>query len=126
MKMRLFILTLCSMLIGTVQAATDTRTTETKLAESLMAIKNNHLDLAMNEVDSLLRVNPNYKLAQLVKGDLLMAKAGAITSFGSAPHGSGDKIQDLRDEARVRIQRAQAQPQTQHAPRYLWKLNAQQ
>jgi murein L,D-transpeptidase YafK len=80
----------------------------------------------MNEVDSLLRVNPNYKLAQLVKGDLLMAKAGAISNFGSASHASGDKIQDLRDEARVRLQRAQSQPQTQHAPRYLWQLNAEQ
>lgn len=124
--MRLFTLALCSLLIGTAHAAPDSRATEIKLAKSLMAIKNNRLDIAMNEVDSLLRVNPNYKLAQLVKGDLLMAKAGAITSFGSAAHASGDKIQDLRDEARVRIQRAQAQPQTLHAPQYLWQLNAQQ
>lgn len=124
--MRLFTLALCSLLIGTAHAAPDSRATEIMLAKSLMAIKNNRLDIAMNEVDSLLRVNPNYKLAQLVKGDLLMAKAGAITSFGSAAHASGDKIQDLRDEARVRIQRAQAQPQTLHAPQYLWQLNAQQ
>lgn len=123
---RLFTLALCSLLIGTAHAAADSRATEIKLAKSLMAIKNNRLDIAMNEVDSLLRVNPNYKLAQLVKGDLLMAKAGAITSFGSAAHASGDKIQDLRDEARVRIQRAQAQPQTLHTPQYLWQLNAQQ
>ncbi|MDO8351749.1 MAG: L,D-transpeptidase [Gallionella sp.] len=126
--MRLFTLTalLCSLIVGTAQAAPDSRTTEVKLAKSLLAIKNNRLDIAMNEVDSLLRVQPNYKLAQLVKGDLLMAKAGAITSFGNAPHASGDKIQDLRDEARVRVQRAQAQPQTQRAPSYLWQLNAQQ
>lgn len=126
--MRLFTLTilLFSSLIGTAHAETDSRATELKLAKSLLAIQNNRLDLAMNGVDSLLRVNPNYKLAQLVKGDLLMAKAGAISSFGSAAHASGDKIQDLRDEARVRIQRAQAQPQTQHTPSYLWKLNAQQ
>ncbi len=108
------------------QAASDSRATEVKLAKSLMDIKNNRLDLAMNEVDSLLRVNPNYKLAQLVKGDLLMAKAGAITNMGSAAKASGDKIEDLRDEARVRLQRAQAQPQTQHAPQYLWQLNAEQ
>ncbi|MFA6061162.1 MAG: L,D-transpeptidase family protein [Gallionella sp.] len=126
MKIRLFTLTLCSLLIGTAKAETDARTPEVKLAKSLMAIKNNRLDIAMNEVDSLLRVNPNYKLAQLVKGDLLMAKAGAITSFGSAPHASGDKIQDLRDEARVRIQRTQALPKPEQAPRYLWQLNAQQ
>jgi murein L,D-transpeptidase YafK len=126
--MRLFTLTilLFSWLSGTAHAESDSRATELKLAKSLLAIQNNRLDLAMNGVDSLLRVNPNYKLAQLVKGDLLMAKAGAISSFGSAAHASGDKIQDLRDEARVRIQRAQAQPQTLHTPSYLWKLNAQQ
>lgn len=114
------------LLTGTAQAASDSRATEIKLAKSLMAIKNNRLDIAMNEVDGLLRVNPNYKLAQLVKGDLLMAKAGAISSFGSAAHAPGEKIQDLRDEARVRLQRAQSQPQTLHAPHYLWQLNAQQ
>lgn len=126
--MRLFTLNflVCSLLIGTAQAEPDSRTTEVKLAKSLMDIKNNRLDIALNEVDSVLRANPNYKLAQLVRGDLLMAKAGAISSFGSAPHASDDKIQDLRDEARVRLQRAQAQPQTQHAPHYLWQLNAQQ
>jgi murein L,D-transpeptidase YafK len=126
--MRLFTLNLivCSLLIGTAQAEPDSRATEVKLAKSLLAIKNNHLDIAMNEVDSVLRVNPNYKLAQLVRGDLLMAKAGAISNFGNASNASGDKIQGLRDEARVRLQRAQAQPQTQHTPRYLWQLDAQE
>jgi murein L,D-transpeptidase YafK len=124
--MRLLALTLCTLLFGTANAAPDSRATEERLAKSLLDIKNNRLDIAMNEVNSLLRANPNYKLAQLVKGDLLMAKAGAITSFGSAAHASGDKIQDLRDEARVRLQRAQALPQTQHAPRYLWKMSDEQ
>ena len=117
---------LFTLLTGTAHAESDSRTTEVKLAKSLMAIKENRLDIAMNEVDSELRAYPNYKLAQLVRGDLLMAKAGPITGFGNAPHASGDKIQDLRDEARVRLQRAQAQPQTKYAPRYLWQLNDQQ
>ena len=126
--MRLFTLNilLCSLMFGTAQAESDSRTTEVKLAKSLMAIKENRLDIAMNEVDSVLRANPNYKLAQLVRGDLLMAKAGPISGFGNVPHASGDKIQDLRDEARVRLQRASAQPQTKYAPHYLWQLNEQQ
>ncbi len=119
-------LLLCSLLTGTAQAASDSRATEEMLAKSLMNIKNNRLDIAMNEVNSLLLANPNYKLAQLVKGDLLMAKAGAISSFGSAAHAPIDKIQGLRDEARVRLQRAQAQPQTQYTPRYLWQLDKEQ
>jgi len=114
------------MLISAAHAAPDSRETEVRLAKSLMDIKNNRLDIAMNEVDSLLRINPNYKLAQLLKGDLLMAKAGEISSLGSAANVSGDNIQGLRDEARVRLQRAHAQPQTMHAPHYFWQLDAQQ
>ena len=125
--MRILTITIGCLLFGMVHAAPDnSRATEVKLAKSLIDIHNDRLDVAMNEVDSVLRVNPNYKLAQLVRGDLLMAKAGAISSFGNAPHAPGDKIQDLRDEARVRLQRAQSQPQTQYVPRYLWKLNDQQ
>ncbi|WP_435627357.1 L,D-transpeptidase Cds6 family protein [Candidatus Ferrigenium straubiae] len=107
-------------------AAPDSRNTEVQLAKSLQAIKNSRLDIALNEVDSLLRVNPNFKLAHLVKGDVLMARAGAIDNFGSAAHAPRDKIEDLRDEARVRLQRVLSQPDSKLAPRFLWKLDAQQ
>jgi len=123
---------LYSLLIGVAHAAPDLRSTEAshntemQLAKSLQAIKNNRLDIALNEVDSLLRVNPNFKLAHLVKGDLLMARAGAIDNFGSAAHAPRDKINDLRDEARVRLQRALSQSDIKLTPRFLWKLDAQQ
>lgn len=108
------------------QLAIDSHSTEAQLAKSLQAINNNRLDLALNEVNSLLRVNPNFKLAYLVKGDLLMARAGAIDNFGSAANAPRDKIEDLRDEARVRLQRVLSQPDSNLTPRFLWKLDAQQ
>ncbi len=117
---------LCSLLIGAAYAAPDSRATEAQLVKSLQAIKNNRLDIALNEVDSLLRANPNFKLAQLVKGDLLMARAGELSSFGNASNAPRDKINDLRDEARVRLQRVQTQPPSRLAPRYLWQLDARQ
>jgi murein L,D-transpeptidase YafK len=100
--------------------------TEAQLVKSLQAINNNHLDIALSEVDSLLRANPNFKLAQLVKGDLLMAHAGVIDNFGSAANAPQDKIEDLRDEARVRLQRVLSQSDTRLKPRFLWQLDAQQ
>ncbi|MDX8378438.1 MAG: L,D-transpeptidase family protein [Gallionella sp.] len=125
--MRLIVIALCSLLIGGgADAAPNSRATEEKLAKSLRNIKNNHLDLALNEVNSVLRINPNYKLAQLVKGDLLMAKAGEINSIGGASHAPGNKIQGLRDEARVRLLRTQTQSKTHNIPSYLLKLNDQQ
>ncbi|MDD2685142.1 MAG: L,D-transpeptidase family protein [Gallionella sp.] len=109
--------------IGAAYAAPDSRDTEVKLAKSLEAIQNNRLDLAMNEVDSLLRSNPNFKLAQLVKGDLLMARAGKLNDIGGGAKASRDKIDDLRDEARVRLQRVLSQPDSKLIPRMLWQLD---
>jgi murein L,D-transpeptidase YafK len=123
---------LCGLLTGVAHAAPDSRNIETShnseahLAKSLQAIKNSRLDIALNEVDSLLRINPNFKLAHLVKGDVLMARAGAIDNFGSAAHAPRDKIEDLRDEARVRLQRVLSQSDIKLIPRFLWKLDAQQ
>ncbi len=119
-------LLLCGLMASMAHAAPDSRTTEAQLVKSLQAIQDNRLDIALNEVDSLLRANPNFKLAQLVKGDLLMAHAGAINNFGSAAHAPREKIEDLRDEARVRLQRVQTQLSIKLIPRYLWKLDAQQ
>ncbi|MDO8811021.1 MAG: L,D-transpeptidase family protein [Gallionella sp.] len=117
---------LCALLTGAACAAPDSHSTEAQLAKSLQAIKNNRLDIALNEVDNLLRINPNFKLAYLVKGDLLMARAGAINNFGSAANAPRGMIEDLRDEARVRLQRVQAHLSSKFPPRYLWKLDAQQ
>jgi len=116
---------LCGLSISMVQAAPDSHSTETQLAKSLQAIKNSRLDIALNEVDSLLRINPNFKLAHLVKGDVLMARAGAIDNFGSAANAPRDKIEDLRDEARARLQRVLSQPDSKLASRLLWKLDEQ-
>lgn len=117
---------LCGLLPSTAHAEPDLRDTEAQLVKSLQAINNNRLDIALNEVDSLLRDNPNFKLAQLVKGDLLMAHAGVIDNFGSAANAPQDKIEDLRDEARVRLQRVLSQSDTRLRPRFLWQLDAQQ
>ena len=128
----LFSSLLCGLLTGMVHAAPDLRNAETShnseahLAKSLQAIKNSRLDIALNEVDSLLRINPNFKLAHLVKGDVLMARAGAIDNFGSAAHAPRDKIEDLRDEARVRLQRVLSRSDIKLIPRFLWKLDARQ
>jgi murein L,D-transpeptidase YafK len=126
LKPALIFLLLCSFLPGMALAGPVSPSAETQLVKSLQAINNNHLDVALNEVDSLLRVTPNFKLAQLVKGDLLMAHAGVINNFGSAANAPHDEINDLRDEARVRLQRVLSQSDTKLRPRFLWQLDAQQ
>lgn len=126
MRARLISSLLMGCVVGTANAAPDLPTSEAQLTKSLQSIRNNRLDLAFNEVDSLLRANPNFRLAQLVKGDLLMARAGAINNFGNVANAPRDKIDDLRDEARARLQRMQSQPDHKLAPRFLWQLDASQ
>ena len=122
---------LCGLLAGSAhgspeQPVTHESGSEELLVKSLQAINDNRLDIALSEVDSLLRFNPNFRLAQLVKGDLLMARAGAIDKFGSASNAPHDQIDDLRDEARIRLQRVLSRSDTVHTPRFLWKLDAAQ
>ena len=107
-------------------AGPDSSEVEMRLVKSLQAINSSHLDQALNEVDSLLNATPNFKLAQLVKGDLLMARAGVINNFGSAANAPHDKIEDLRDEARVRLQRVLSQSDTKLKPRFLWQMDSEQ
>ena len=103
----------------------DTQRMEDLLAKSLLSIQDNKLDDALKEVDSLLKINPNFKLAQLVRGDLLLAHAQPLSDFGNMPGAPRAQMQDFRDEARVRLQRFQNQPPTQ-APKYIWKLDPSQ
>lgn len=107
------------------QAETPSRELELALVKSLQAVGNNNLDQALDEVDSLLKLNPNFKLAQLVKGDLLMARSKSISDFGDAPNASRDQVRDLREEAYARLQRVQQQ-QPIAVPKYLWQLSAKQ
>ncbi|MDD2929803.1 MAG: L,D-transpeptidase family protein [Sideroxydans sp.] len=126
MQTRLSHLLLLLPFIGlTAHAEPDSRNMEQLLASSLQAVSDNRLDVALNEVDSLLKIHPNFKLAQLVKGDLLLARSRSINTFGDAPNAPQDRLQDLREEAQVRLQRAQQQ-QPVAVPRYLWQLNPKQ
>ena len=104
----------------------ESRKMEALLAKSMLAISDSKPDQALNDVDSLLKINPKFKLAQLVKGDLLLARTRPLTSFGDVPHASHEKVAELRDEARVRLQRYKEKRPITLEPKYLWKLDPQQ
>ena len=55
-------------------------TPETLLVKSLFEIQHRQLDSAMNSIEALLKIKPNFRLAQLIKGDLLLARAQSISS----------------------------------------------
>jgi len=97
---------------------------EAMLTQALMEIADNRVSAALNQIDKLLSVSPNFRLAQLIKGDLLMAHARPISTLGAANGAPADRVADLREEARARLARYAFEPPRNLAPRYLLQLPA--
>ena len=95
---------------------------EAMLVRALIDIRDSKFSSAYDHINSVLAVNPNFRLAQLVKGDLLIARSRAINSIGNPSGGSVEQVAGLRDEARARLMRSQFEPSTDLVPRYLVQL----
>ena len=95
---------------------------EALLAQTLLAITSTQFDIALTEIDKVLQLHPNFRLAHLIKGDLLMARARPISSIGAASDAPAERIADLRDEARARLIRHRQERPGNRVPRYLLQL----
>jgi murein L,D-transpeptidase YafK len=95
---------------------------EAMLVRALLDISDSKFSSAFDHIDSLITANPNFRLAQLVKGDLLLSRTRPIKSIGNASGGSAEQVAGLRDEARARLVRSQIAPSPELAPRYLSQL----
>lgn len=84
------------------------------------------LDTALASLEELLARNPRFRLAQLVYGDLLLAKATSLPQFGAYANGRAADIAGLRDEARMRLQRHLARPPDGGLPKQLLELSPDQ
>jgi murein L,D-transpeptidase YafK len=93
------------------------------LVKALLALRNNRVDVALKEIDAILEKKPNFRLGHLIKGDLLMARYRPISTFGNVPDAQPRTIADLREEARVRLERyLDAPPAKDRTPKYLMQL----
>jgi murein L,D-transpeptidase YafK len=93
---------------------------EGALVRALTGLREQGLKQAMDEVDRMLARNPNYKLGHLIKGDLLMARAGQPVAFASMASVGG--VAPLQDEARVRMKRYLEAPRVDYLPAPLLQL----
>lgn len=100
--------------------------TEALLVQTLQAITSAQFDIALTEIDKVLHQNPNFRLAHLIRGDLLMARARPISSIGSASDAPAERIADLRDEARARLLRHNQERPANRIPRSLLQLDPAQ
>jgi murein L,D-transpeptidase YafK len=110
-------------LCGTALAATP----EDRLSGVFAAVEANKLDEALKRVDALIADYPNFRLAYLVRGDLLLARTRPLEGFGnvvkSVPQ---DRVDDLRAEALVRLHALRDKPGEDWVPRYVVQLTPEQ
>lgn len=99
---------------------------EPQLAGIFREIEANQLSRALDMTEALLRQHPNYRLANLIKGDLLLARRQPIQTFGAMSGAPADKVADLRAEAVVRLKGYREKPSANFVPRYLLQMPADQ
>ena len=99
---------------------------EETLARIFAEIEANRLGNALQLTEALLRRHPNYRLANLIKGDLLLAKTQPIQTFGALNGAPADKVADLRAEALVRLKAYRDKPPADFVPRYLLQMQPDQ
>lgn len=99
---------------------------ESLLVKSLLEITQGKNQQALATIDQLLLSKPNFKLANLVRGDLLMAQGKYLQAFGSADNTPTAAVHDLQEEARVRIERYLSNENLDKLPNLLLAPNDQQ
>jgi murein L,D-transpeptidase YafK len=113
--------------VVSLNAFTATPSAEDRLSAVFGAIESNRLDDALKRVESLIREHPNFRLAHLVRGDILLARAQPLQTFGNvAKNVAPEKVDALRAEALARLLGMRERPSENRLPRQLLQLHAEQ
>ena len=99
---------------------------EAVLLKTLAEISNQRPDNALAEIEKVINAYPNFRLAHLIKGDLLMARTRPISGVGNVTEAPQEQLDDLRDEARARVGRLQNGRPKDQVPRYLVQMPPEQ
>lgn len=111
---------------GAASGADGAAEAERRLVNALHEIGSSRLDVALAEIDKVLDAHPNFRLAHLIRGDLLLARARPVTSVGNTNHVPAERIEELRAEARARLARRHLERPRERVPRYLVQLDERQ
>ena len=91
-----------SVILPGMAAHAEVNEADSLFASSMQEVLQNKPDLALTSINNLLNRYPNFRLAQLVKGDLLLARAQPLRTLGNA-QGAREQQADLREEAKARV-----------------------
>lgn len=98
---------------------------EASLVRALESLKTEGIKPALRELDATLAKNPHFLLGHLIKGDLLMAKAGAPTAF-TGMKSQPEMVANLKHEAKARFSRYFDGPPSNSLPTALLQLSPDQ
>jgi murein L,D-transpeptidase YafK len=90
---------------------------EAMLVEVYKSLAANRLREAQSKADALVSAFPNFRLGQLIRGDLLLLHTQPIRAFGAASNAPPDKLNNLREEAIVRLKSLRERPDPDLMPR---------
>ncbi len=107
-------------------AAGRSPSAESMLNEVFDEIGQRRFDTALQHIDRLLAAHPNFRLAHLIKGDLLLARTRPLSDMGAAPKAPADRLQDLRAEAIARLRAYRDKPEAGLLPRYVMQMTPEQ
>jgi murein L,D-transpeptidase YafK len=118
---------LALLLLAFVSISVAAATPEDRLSTVFEAIEANKLDVALKRVDALIADYPNFRLAHLVRGDLLLARGRPLQTFGNVVKTvPQERVDGLRDEALARLRAARQRPGEDRLPRYVLQLHPEQ
>jgi murein L,D-transpeptidase YafK len=98
---------------------------EGALVRTMLGLREGGMRTALTEIDRALERNPNFRLGHLIRGDILMARAGKPSVF-AASLAATETVAPLQDEARVRLKRYAAAPPVEALPAPLLQMSPSQ
>ena len=72
------------------------------LISAVNNIKQHKIEKALEQLKELLKINPDFKVAQLIYADLMLSRSQPITDFGNIQNASFENINSLLSEIKAR------------------------
>lgn len=95
---------------------------ERQLIQAMARMEGGELDAAIHDLEQLTRRVPHFHLAQAIKGDLLLAKARALSDFGDGLRNDGERA-GLIAEVQARFQARLLQPERTRLPASILQIS---
>lgn len=95
---------------------------EQQLSQALTQMQSGEARAALRNLESLTRAEPNFRLGQLMYGELLAALSGAGAGTLMAAADSDPRLQELAEEGRLRLASEKAVPPPGAVPNSVLKL----